>query len=204
MKAKTAILTSALCLGMALPAAANRVFVSNEKGNDVTVLDSDTLEVIGTYPVGARPRGITISPDGKELYVCTSDDDLVRVFDPATMKELHTLPSGPDPELFVLHPSGNPLYIANEDDNLVTVVDTKTHKVLAEIPVGSNPRAWASARMARWSSTHLKPPTWRISSTPKPMRSLAMCWWTAARALRNTTIRAPSFTSAPRSAAPSA
>lgn len=97
MKAATAILTSALCLGFALPAAANRVFVSNEKGNDVTVLDSETLEVIGTYPVGARPRGITISPDGKELYVCASDDDLVRVFNPETMEEMHTLPSGPTP-----------------------------------------------------------------------------------------------------------
>ena len=120
-------LSAATLLAFATPSLANRVFVSNERGNDVTVLDSETLEVIGTYPVGARPRGITISPDGKELYVCASDDDLVRVFDPETMQETHTLPSGPDPELFVLHPSGNPLYIANEDDNLVTVVDTKTH-----------------------------------------------------------------------------
>ena len=38
------------------------------------------------------------SPDGKELYVCASDDNLVRVFDPETMQETHTLPSGPDPE----------------------------------------------------------------------------------------------------------
>ena len=72
-----------MCLA-ATPALANRIFVSNEKGNDVTVIDSETLEVIGHYPVGARPRGITISPDGKELYVCVSDDDLVRVFNPET------------------------------------------------------------------------------------------------------------------------
>ena len=124
--------TLVLCLAAA-PAMANRVFVTNEKSNDVTVLDSDTQEVIGTYPVGNRPRGITISPDGTKLYVCASDDDLVRVFDPETMEELYTLPSGPDPELFVLHPSGNPLYIANEDDNLVTVIDTQTRKVLAEM-----------------------------------------------------------------------
>ncbi|MFT7931955.1 beta-propeller fold lactonase family protein, partial [Salmonella enterica subsp. enterica serovar Enteritidis] len=79
---------------------------------------------VGHYPVGNRPRGITLSPDGRELYVCASDDDLVRVFDPQTMQETHTLPSGPDPELFVLSPDGGRLYIANEDDNLVTVVDT--------------------------------------------------------------------------------
>ena len=112
----TALLTS--------PALANKVYVSNEKGNTVTVLDSETWEVLTEFPAGNRPRGITISPDGKLLYVCASDDDTVRVFDAESYEELYTLPSGPDPELFILHPSGNPLYIANEDDNIVTVVDT--------------------------------------------------------------------------------
>jgi PQQ-dependent catabolism-associated beta-propeller protein len=124
-------------------AQANKVFVSNERGNSVTVLDSQSWEVIATFPAGNRPRGITISPDGKELYVCASDDDTVRVFDPETYKELHTLPSGPDPELFALDPSGNPLYVANEDDNLVTVVDVKTRQVLAEVPVGVEPEGVA-------------------------------------------------------------
>ena len=42
---------------IATPALANKVYVSNEKGNDVTVIDGDTLEVLGHYPVGNRPRG---------------------------------------------------------------------------------------------------------------------------------------------------
>ena len=73
------------------PAWANRVYVSNEKGNDVTVIDSDTFEVLGHYPVGTRPRGITISPDGRELYVCASDDDLVRVYGARSVADPLTL-----------------------------------------------------------------------------------------------------------------
>ena len=136
---KHLLLSAALTALAASPALANKVFVSNERGNTVTVIDSETWEVLEEFDAGNRPRGITIAPDGSELYVCASDDDLVRVFDPETYEELHTLPSGPDPELFVIHPSGNPLYIANEDDNLVTVVDTETHEVLAEVPVGVEP-----------------------------------------------------------------
>ena len=117
----------ALIMCHGTPAAANKVFVSNEKGNTVTVIDSESWEVIAEFNAGNRPRGITISPDGKELYVCASDDDVVRVFDTETYRELHTLPSGPDPELFVLHPSGNPLYIADEDDNLVELDLTAAH-----------------------------------------------------------------------------
>jgi len=121
MNMKKSLTALALVMSLGTPALANKVFVSNEKGNSVSVLDSETWEVIAEFPAGNRPRGITISNDGKELYVCASDDDTVRVFNTDTYEEMHTLPSGPDPELFILHPSGNPLFIANEDDNLVTV-----------------------------------------------------------------------------------
>ncbi|MGB0904951.1 MAG: YVTN family beta-propeller repeat protein [Mangrovicoccus sp.] len=147
MKLALAASVAALLAG---PAMANKVFVSNEKGNTVTVLESDTWEVLAEFPAGNRPRGITMSPDGTKLYVCASDDDIVRVFDTSTYKELYTLPSGPDPELFVLHPSGNPLYIANEDDNLVTVTDTETHTILAEVPVGVEHEGMAISPDSRW------------------------------------------------------
>jgi len=124
---------------LAQPAAAYTVYVSNEKDNTITVLDGKKMEVTGTIKVGNRPRGITMTKDGKHLLICASDDDTVQIVDVATRQIVGTLPSGPDPELFVLHPSGNPLYIANEDDNLVTVVDIVAKKVLAEVPVGVEP-----------------------------------------------------------------
>lgn len=121
------------------PAAAYTVFVSNERGNSITAIDGETLEVIEEVPVGQRPRGINMSPDGKWLYILASDDNHVQVMDTGTRKIVHTLPSGPDPELGVLHPSGNPLYVANEDDNLVTAIDVEARNILAEIPVGIEP-----------------------------------------------------------------
>ena len=132
-----------LVLALAPPAAAQTVYVSNEKDNTISVIDAAELEVKATMPVGQRPRGIGLSPDGKRLYVCASDDDKIEVVDTATQEIIGSLPSGPDPELFVLHPSGNPLYVANEDDNLVTVVDVARGSVLAEIPVGVEPEGMA-------------------------------------------------------------
>ncbi len=121
------------------PAAAYTVYVSNEKGNSITVLDSKTLEVLETIPVGQRPRGIMLTNDDKYLLVCASDDDTVQVVDVATREIVGDLPSGPDPELLNLHPSGSPVYIANEDDNLLTVIDLADKKVLAEVEVGVEP-----------------------------------------------------------------
>ena len=66
-RAATAIaVTIALSLA-ACPAAAYTVYVSNEKGNSITVLDSATFEVLETIPVGQRPRGIMLTKDGKHL-----------------------------------------------------------------------------------------------------------------------------------------
>ena len=38
------------------------IYVTNENGGDVSVIDSDSLEVVSTIPVGKRPRGIHAGP----------------------------------------------------------------------------------------------------------------------------------------------
>ena len=50
-------------------AAAYTVYVTNEKDNTVSIIDSTKLEVIKTVKVGQRPRGITLSKDAKWLLI---------------------------------------------------------------------------------------------------------------------------------------
>lgn len=140
MRGKLSFAAAALAATfLATPASAYMVYVSNEKDNTMTVVDSTTMKVVKSVPVGQRPRGITISPDGKFIYLCASDDDTIQIIDTATFQIVGTLPSGPDPELFTLSPDGKILYVANENDNLVTVIDLETKRVMAEIPVGVEP-----------------------------------------------------------------
>ncbi len=126
---------------LAQPAWANMVYVSNEKDNTVTVVDSATMEVVKTIDVGQRPRGITIPRmmENSSMSRAQLNDDTVEIIDTSTNEIVGSLPSGPDPELFVLSPDGKTLYVANEDDNLVTVIDVAGKNVIAEIPVGVEP-----------------------------------------------------------------
>src|SRR5437899_8512529 len=105
------------------PAQAYDAYVSNEKGNTVTVIDTDKWTVTDTIKVGQRPRGIEFTRDGKFVMVAVGDDDAIQMIDTSTQQVVDTLPSGPDPELFVQDKAGQILYVANEHDNTVTILD---------------------------------------------------------------------------------
>ena len=57
----TKLLPLIVPLALAAPVTAGEIWVTNEKDDTVSVIDTDTLEVIQTYPTGERPRGITFS-----------------------------------------------------------------------------------------------------------------------------------------------
>ena len=102
----SAFALNALAFVMASPAWAFTAYVSNEKGNSITIIDTGKMEVTKTVPVGHRPRGIALSQDGGELFICAGDDDLIQILDTKKLSITGTLPSGPDPELLILSPDG--------------------------------------------------------------------------------------------------
>ena len=124
-------------------AFAYRAYVSNEKGNTISVIDTDKMETIATIKTGQRPRGIEVSRDGKLVYVALGDDDIIQVFDTKTLNNVGELPSGPDPEQFTLDPAGRILYVANENDAMVTVIDLEKRASIGEVSVGIEPEGMA-------------------------------------------------------------
>src|SRR5580698_2341901 len=112
MRGELRILTMLTAAFMgSVTAAADTLFVSDERDNTVTVIDSKTLDVVKKIPTGRRPRGIVITPDFKEVLVCAGDDNRIDVIDTASLSVTRSLNSGPDPETLNLSPSGNTVYI---------------------------------------------------------------------------------------------
>ncbi len=124
---------------VAAPAHAFIAYVSNEKSNTVSVIDTDNWTVTKTIKVGQRPRGIEFTRDGKFVMVAVGDDDTIQVIDAKTQSVVDSLPSGPDPELFAQDAAGKILYVANENDNTVTVIDLEKRARLGDIQVGVEP-----------------------------------------------------------------
>ena len=59
------------------------VYATNEDSNNVSIIDGATNKVLATVPVGKRPRGLKLNPEGTRLYVAVSGTQKC----PPTMKD---------------------------------------------------------------------------------------------------------------------
>jgi YVTN family beta-propeller protein len=135
-----------------------RVYVTNEVSGDLTIIDSNKMEVEAKVPLGKRPRGIHASADGKTIYVALSGSpiagpgvdestlpppdksaDGIGVFDVASQKLLKVIQSGSDPEEFDLSKDGKLLYVSNEDVGGASILDLAAEKIVKEIKTGEEP-----------------------------------------------------------------
>ncbi|MFI5382152.1 MAG: beta-propeller fold lactonase family protein [Tepidisphaerales bacterium] len=100
--------------GIAIAPDKSRLFVTTEGSDSVTVIDIVRLlefvranrrpfandlsasanYVVARIPVGPNPRGIVLSPDGKQLYVSNRLDDSIGVIDTAMYKVASTIDLG--------------------------------------------------------------------------------------------------------------
>jgi YVTN family beta-propeller protein len=135
-----------------------KLYVSDETGGAVVVIDATSGQVVDRIAVGKRPRGIRISRDGTVLLVALSGSpiagpgvdesklppadraaDGIGVVDLATRKLVRTLTSGQDPEAFDLSPDGKTLYVSNEETAEMSVLDITTGTIRERVKVGEEP-----------------------------------------------------------------
>jgi YVTN family beta-propeller protein len=104
----------------------------------VTVIDLATRGVLGTVPVGSRPAGVALTPDGLFAYVTNSVSNAVSVIETPGNTVVQTI-SLEGPDLPRMSPDGQRVYVARGSSDEVSVIETGTHTVVATIPVGRGP-----------------------------------------------------------------
>ena len=89
-----------------------RVYVANQFGDTVSVIDTATNTVTATIAVGDTPRGVAVSPDGTRAYVTNADGDTVSVIDTATNTVIATIPSATAPSGWRSAPTAPRAYVS--------------------------------------------------------------------------------------------
>ncbi|PYO18367.1 MAG: hypothetical protein DMD85_21430 [Candidatus Rokuibacteriota bacterium] len=127
-----------------------RIFVTNERSDDVTVIAADSGTVLKTIAVGKRPRGVVASADGKRVYVANSNSDALSVIDAAALTVTATMPAGRDPEGLTFNRDGTLLFVVNENDSAVTIIDVASGRVVKKVEVGTEPETAVASPDGRW------------------------------------------------------
>src|SRR5215467_8540769 len=121
----------------------NKIYTANIASDSVGV-----MEPLGTggnwhytvIPVGKRPEGIDLSPDGKEVWTAHSQDGGVSVIDTETKKVVATIPAlTKHSNRLKFAPDGKLVLISDAESNQVLAIEVKERKLVKRIPVGATP-----------------------------------------------------------------
>src|SRR5262249_61670234 len=115
------------------------ILVSNEKTNNLIVLDPKTYQVVKDIKVSRRPRDMHFSADRSKLYVACGDDDVIDIIDVAKLEVIGKLATGPSPETFALDETRRRLYVSNEEGSSLSIIDIDQNIIVHEVPTGAEP-----------------------------------------------------------------
>ena len=114
---------------------------SGSNPQTVSVIDANTNAIVAAIPVGrgcwcVGADGITVSPDGANVYVTNDGDDTVSIIDTTVNAVIGTVGIS-DPAALAVSPDGTRLYaLSGFNPATVHVVDTSTRAILASVPLG--------------------------------------------------------------------
>ncbi len=128
----------------ALPAAAAQLFVTNTKSDSVSIIDTDTLEVVGTIPLGkGKPNRIVFHPDGKLAWVVYDKSHDLGVIDAEARKLVRRVKIGGNPYNLAFTPDGHHLLVldwsSDTSQDEVIFYDLKAEKIDGRVEVSTWP-----------------------------------------------------------------
>jgi phospholipase C len=85
-----------------------------------------------------NPHGVTVSPDGRAVYVTDTEEDRVVALDAGSLRPVRAIGVGQTPWNTAFTADGSSAYVTNANDNTVSVIDTASHRVEHTIALGAN------------------------------------------------------------------
>jgi YVTN family beta-propeller protein len=108
--------------GIQIAASLNRGFISNGRGNNVTIFDLKTLKMISQPKTGENPDDIRYEPKSGRVFTFNGRSNNATAIDAKTGMVVATIPVGGKPEFAVADDKGH-VYANIEDTNEIIEID---------------------------------------------------------------------------------
>lgn len=122
------------------PRVDHRLYIANESGNSVSVIDSNTLEPLKTISLALKgAHDMALTRDGRTLFVSNLLSGELAVIDTGTFAVVATIPTGNRCHSIAITNDEKQVWVVNIGENNISVIDVARLRVLGTIPVGKLP-----------------------------------------------------------------
>jgi YVTN family beta-propeller protein len=138
------LLALALLLLAGSPAEAATLFVTNTKSDSVSVIDTNTFEVVATIAVGrGKPNRVVFHPEGRWAWVVYDKSHDLGVIDAETRKLVKRVKIGGNPYNLNFTPDGRHLLVldwsSDSSNDEVIIYDLAAEKIDGRVEVSTWP-----------------------------------------------------------------
>ena len=144
MRSLPSLLALALLLLAGSPAGAATLFVTNTKSDSVSVIDTNTFEVVATIAVGrGKPNRVVFHPEGRWAWVVYDKSHDLGVIDAETRKLVKRVKIGGNPYNLNFTPDGRHLLVldwsSDSSNDEVIIYDLAAEKIDGRVDVSTWP-----------------------------------------------------------------
>jgi YVTN family beta-propeller protein len=111
------------------------LYVDNSLGDDISVIDLDTFNVVDTIKVGNQPHGLCAPADGRRLFTTIESEKNLKTIETTSGRIVATVPVNGKPNECATTPDGRYVGVPIRDGDAVDIVDTTLKKVVRVLPV---------------------------------------------------------------------
>ena len=131
--------------GAAASPDGSHIYVSNEAENTLDVVDARTLRVTSKVPLSGHPNNISISHDGRRVYIAIRETQgVVDVVDTIALKKVKSIPIKGAVHNTYVTPDGKYVVAGSIAGQTLTVIDQKTEETawVMNFDLGVRPMAF--------------------------------------------------------------
>jgi YVTN family beta-propeller protein len=110
------------------------LYVTNNAGNTITIIDTRTQERVGSIATGRHPARAALTPDGRTLVYNLQEEDSIAFADVRARKQIAVVPIGGPPLSLTLSPDGLWAYAGIQDHDRIAVVSVRDRRLAGAIP----------------------------------------------------------------------
>jgi len=127
------------------------LYITTELDNSVTVIDPQTLKIIGTVPT-TQPEAhmLAVTRDGRRGYTANVGPGTVSVLDLEAKKVLAVIPISPTTQRISLSVDDRWVFTSDQTKPQLAVIDTAANKIKGWVPMSGTGYGTAPTPNGRW------------------------------------------------------